>query len=213
MDEAQQKEYVAAHMDSDLQFVLSDSGVSLEGQVAIARRYGNMRKFRAVGDTRADVRRACLNDFAIPQDTPESRAETAAMVSAWEVAQEYISKEVEIRAEAKVLGQPRALQVHERQAMLKAVELVYGPLQEAEAPSAEYLSVKAEETETNEPQASSLDEVTSKRDSQTAELQTGLDSSGHIRITKTKVKSKLPATTEEYRRVMAARYKSKSWLA
>ena len=213
MDEAQQKEYVAAHMDSDLQFVLADSGVSLEGQVAIARRYGNMRKFRAVGDTRADVRRACLNDFAIPQDTPESRAETAAVVSAWEVAQEYISKEVEIRAEAKVLGQPRALQVHERQAMLKAVELVYGPLQEAEAPSAEYLSVKAEETETNEPQASSLDEVTSKRDSQTAELQTGLDSSGHIRITKTKVKSKLPATTEEYRRVMAARYKSKSWLA
>ena len=209
MDEAQQKEYVAAHMDSDLQFVLSDSGVSLEGQVAIARRYGNMRKFRAVGDTRADVRRACLNDFAIPQDTPESRAETAAVVSAWEVAQEYISKEVE----AKVLGHPRALQVHERQAMLKAVELVYGPLQEAEAPSAEYLSVKAEETETNEPQASSLDEVTSKRDSQTAELQTGLDSSGHIRITKTKVKSKLPATMEEYRRVMAARYKSKSWLA
>ena len=135
------------------------------------------------------------------------------MVSAWKVAQEYISKEVEIRAEAKVLGQPRALQVHERQAMLKAVELVYGPLQEAEAPSAEYLSVKAEETETNEPQASSLDEVTSKRDSQTAELQTGLDSSGHIRITKTKVKLKLPATTEEYRRVMAARYKSKSWLA
>ena len=213
MDEAQQKEYVAAHMDSDLQFVLADSGVSLEGQVAIARRYGNMRKFRAVGDTRADVRRACLNDFAIPQDTPESRAETAAVVSAWEVAQEYISKEVEIRAEAKVLGQPQALQVHERQAMLKAVELVYGPLQEAEAPSAEYLSVKAEETETNEPQASSLDEVTSKRDSQTAEIQTGLDSSGHIRITKTKVKLKLPATTEEYRRVMAARYKSKSWLA
>ncbi|CAL1144703.1 unnamed protein product, partial [Cladocopium goreaui] len=31
-------EYVAAHMDSDLQFVLADSGVSLEGQVAIARR-------------------------------------------------------------------------------------------------------------------------------------------------------------------------------
>ena len=44
MDEAQQKEYVAAHMDSDLQFVLSDSGVSLEGQVAIARRYGNMTR-------------------------------------------------------------------------------------------------------------------------------------------------------------------------
>ena len=222
MTEAEQKEFVATHMDSDLQFVLSDSGVSLLGQVAIARRYGSLRKFRAVGDTRADVRAACLADFAIPQDTPDGRAEAAAVVSSWEVAQEYISKEVEIRAEAKALGQPRALQVHERQAMLKAVETVYGPLQEAEAPSAEYLSLKAEETETNEPQASSLDEVTSKRDSQTSEMQTGLDPTGHIRITKTKVKAKLPSNTEDYRRVMrvemnswlcmAARYKAKSWL-
>ena len=209
-------------MDSDLQFVLADSGVTLAGQVAIARHYGSLRKFRAIGDTRAEVRRACLADFAIPQDTPESRAEAAAIVSSWEVAQEYISKEVEIRAEAKVLGQPRALQVHERQAMVRAVEAVYGPLQEAESPSSEYLSVKAEETESNEPQAASLDEVTSRKDSQTAEMQTGLDSTGHIRITKTKVKAKLPSSTEDYRRVMrvemnawlcmAARYKAKSWL-
>ena len=163
MDEAGQKEVISANMDSDLQFILADSGVTLTGQVAIARRYGNMRKFRAVGDTRAEVRRSCLQDFGIPQDTPDSRAETAAVVSAWEVAQEYIAKEVEIRAEAKVLGQPRALQVHERQAMIRAVETVYGTIQEAEAPSPEYLSIKAEETESNEPvAAAALDEVTSR---------------------------------------------------
>eukprot|EP00435_Cladocopium_sp_Y103_P076267 s462_g85.t1 len=222
MNEAEQKEFVATNMDSDLQFVLADSGVTLNGQVSIARRYGSLRKFRAVGDSRAEVRRACLQDFAIPQDTPDSRAEAAAMVSAWEVAQEYIWKEVEIRAEAKVLGQPRQLQVHERQAMIKAVEAVYGVIQEAESPSTDYLSIKAEETESNEPQAASLDEMTSKRDSQTSALQSGLDSSGHIRITRTKVKAKLPTTTEDYRRVMriemnawlamAARYRSKSWL-
>eukprot|EP00435_Cladocopium_sp_Y103_P010622 s953_g2.t1 len=199
MDEAQMKQFISEHMDSDLQFVLGDSGVSLEGQTAIARRYGSLRKI-----------------------TPESRAETAAVVSSGEIAQEYISKEVEIRAEAKVLGQPRQLQVHERQAMWKAVEAVYGVLQEAECPSPEYLSVKSEETETNEPQAASLDEVSSKKDSQTSGMQTNVGSSGHIRITKTKMKSKMPATTEEYRRVMrvemnawlcmAARYKAKSWL-
>eukprot|EP00435_Cladocopium_sp_Y103_P002353 s4728_g1.t1 len=222
MNEAEQKQYVAEHMDSDLQFVLGDCGVSLTGQVAIARRYGSMRKFRAVGDTRADVRRACLTDFTIPQDTPDGRAEAAAVVSAWEVAQEFINKETEIRAESKALGQPRTLQVHERQAMVKAVELVYGPLQDAEAPSTDYLSVKAEETETNEPQAAPLDEISSKRDSATSEMQTGLDSTGHIRITRTKVKSKMPSTTEDYRRVMrvemnawlcmAARYRAKAWL-
>ena len=53
-------------------------------------------------------------------------------------------------------------------------------------------------------------------------MQSGLDSTGHIRITRTKVKAKLPSNTEDYRRVMrvemnawlcmAARYKAKSWL-
>ena len=90
------------------------------------------------------------------------------MVSAWEVAQEFIQKETEIRGEAKVLGQPRTLQVHERQAMVRAVEAVYGSLQESETPSVEYLSLKAEETEINEPLAASLDEVSSKRDSTTS---------------------------------------------
>ena len=181
-----------------------------------------LRKFRALGDSRAEIRQACLQDFAIPQDNPADRAETAAIVSSWEVAQEFIAKETEIRAEAKVLGQPRTLQVHEGQAMVKAVEAVYGVLQESETPSVEYLSVKAEETETNEPVAASLDEVSSRKDSTTSQMQTGLDSTGHIRITKTKVKSKLPSNTEEYRRAMrvemyawlcmAARYKAKAWL-
>lgn len=222
MNDEEMKKLVAERLDSDLPFVLGDSGVALEGQVAIARRYGSLRKFRAIGDTRAEVRTSCFQDFAIPNDTPESRAQIAAVVSAWEVAQEYINKETKIRAESKALGQPRILQTHERQSMIKAVEAVYGSVSEAESPSADYLSVKAEETETNEPCAAPLDEITSKKDSNASQIQTGLDSSGHIRITRTKVKSKMPSTTEDYRRVMkvemnawlcmAARYKAKSWL-
>ena len=38
-------------------------------QVAIARHYGSLRKFRAVDVARAEVRRACLADFAVPHDT------------------------------------------------------------------------------------------------------------------------------------------------
>lgn len=140
---------ITTNMDSDLQFVLSDSGVSLVAQYAKCRHYQSMRKFRAVGDSRAEVRRACLQDFGIPQDTPANRADAAAVVSAWDTAQEYIVKETELRAEAKVTGQPRQLQAHERQAMMKAVEAVYGALADFESPSSDYLSVKAEETETN----------------------------------------------------------------
>jgi hypothetical protein len=65
---------VQTHMDSDLQFILGEAGVSLEHQVGIARHYGNLRKFSALGDDRAAIRTACVQDFAIPQDTPERRS-------------------------------------------------------------------------------------------------------------------------------------------
>lgn len=222
MTPEEQKEFVSTHMDSDLQFILGDSGVSLQAQVAIARRYGTVRRFNALADDRAQMRTACLQDFAIGMGTPDERAEVASIVAAWEVAKDFSAKEIELRAEAKVLGQPRILQTHERQAMLRAVEQVYGSLHDSEAPAPDYLAVKAEETETNEPLAAALDEILSRKDTAHSQLQSSVDSSGHIRVTRARTKGKTPTTTEEYRRVMkieayswlcmAARYKAKAWL-
>ena len=106
--------------------------------------------------------------------------------------------------------------------MLRAVEAVYGVLGDSECPSSDYLSLKAEETEANEPTAAPLDEVISRQSSSNSVLQSALDSSGHIRVTRTKNKSKMPGGTEDYRKVMkvemyawlamASRYRSKHWL-
>ena len=83
-------------------------------------------------------------------------------------------------------------------------------------------ALKAEETELNEPTAAPLDEIISRKDTSNSQIQSTVDSAGHLRVTRTKNKSKLPTTTEEYRRVMrvemfswlamSARYKSKHWL-
>ena len=222
MEPAAQLEFVRDHMDADLQFILGESGVSLENQVAISRHYGSLRKFSALGDDRAAIRTCCIQDFAIPNDNPASRAQTASVVAAWETAKEYMAKEIELKAEAKVLGQPRVLQIHERQAMIRAVENLHGHLNDSECPSADYLSVKAEETESNEPTASPLDEIISKQASSNSQIQSTVDSSGHIRVTRTRTKAKMPVSTEEYRKIMkvemfswlamASRYKAKHWL-
>ena len=222
MDPLAQREFVQNNLDSDLQFILSDSGVALVHQVSIARHYGSLRKFSALGDDRASIRTSCLQDFALPADSPENRSQIAAIVSAWETSKEYLAKEIELKAEAKILGQPRNLQIHERQAMLRAVEAVHGSLNDAECPAADYLSLKAEETEANEPTAAPLDEILSKLASSSSSIQSTVDGSGHIRITRTKTKSKMPSTTEEYRKIlkvemyswlaMASRYKAKHWL-
>ena len=177
----------------------------------MSRHYGSMRRFSAIADDRATLGTVCLQDFAIVQDNPNGRAQTAAIVSAWETAREMIAKEIEIRAEAKILGQPGILQAHERQAMLRALETAYGSMPaESETPSNDYLSLKAEETETNEPIASPLDEIVSKKDSSNSALQSTLDSSGHIRVTRTKNKTKMPANTEEYRKAM--KVEANAWL-
>ena len=166
----------------------------------LARRYGSLRKFNAIGDDRPQIRTACLQDFAIPQDTPENRAEVASIVAAWETAKEFVAKEIELRAEAKVLGQPKFLQSHERQSMIRAVERIHGCLGESETPSSDYLALKAEETELNEPVASPLDEIISKRDNASSHIQSTVDSSGHLRSLGSKTKPGCPATLRNIER-------------
>ena len=83
--------------------------------------------------------------------------------------------------------------------MMRAVSTAYGKLNEAETPSAEYLALKAEETEQNEPTAAQLDTITTKRDSQTASIQSSVDPAGHLRIIKTKQKVEMPQNSEAYR--------------
>ena len=161
-------------------------------------------------------------DFGIPNDTVEGRAQAAAIVAAWELAKEYTTKEAELKAEAKVLGHKRVVQVQERQAMLRAVTTTYGKLNEGETPSSEYLSTKMDECEANEPTASSLDKISSKKGNQVESLRSTVDASGHVRITKTMQKLDMPHNSEAYRRVMkveahtwlcmSARFRAKSWL-
>ena len=107
--------------------------------------------------------------------------------------------------------------------MLRAVETTLGTLSEHDVPSSEYLALKVEECENGEVTAASLDEITSKAHKNTASLQTSLDTSGHVRVVKTKTKGSLPSNTEEYRQAMkleavtwlcmASKFKAKQWLA
>ena len=219
--EAEMKEAVAK-ADSDLQYILQEANASLSTQYQVVQVHSSRRRFQAIADTRAEARAAAHDDFRIPNNTVEGRAQIAAIVAAWELAKEFTSKEVELKAEAKVLGHKRVVQVQERQAMLKAVTTAYGKLNEAETPSSEYLSTKMEECEANEPTASSLDKISSKRDNQVESLQSTVDPQGHVRVTKTMQKLDMPHNSEAYRRVMkveahawlcmSARFRAKSWL-
>ncbi|CAL1142577.1 unnamed protein product [Cladocopium goreaui] len=218
------REYLRNNVTSDLQYVWDDAEIPLTLQYDMAQHYKSLRVFTALGENSADVRTAVQADFNLdPARDPAVRAQVAQVVAAWNAGKELYTKEKEIQAESKVLGVPRHLQHSERLAMLKAVEKVLGHLTDHETPSAEYLALKVEECENGECTAASLDEVSSKADRNTSALQTSLDSTGHVRITKTKSKGRLPETTEEYRKLMkleattwlcmSSKFKSKHFLA
>jgi hypothetical protein len=61
----QKREYIRDHLDSDLHFLLEDAGVALTGLYAIAQLYRTVKHFSALGDDRAEVRKARKDDFGI----------------------------------------------------------------------------------------------------------------------------------------------------
>ena len=216
------KRAAVALADSDLQLVLQEAGASLDTQHKVVQVHTTRRRFQAIADSRAEARLAAEKDIGLDKNTIEGRAQIAAIVVAWEAARDYDQKEHELRAEARILGQRRVLQVQERQAMLRAVTLVHGKLNESETPSNEYLSAKAEQCESNEPLAAALDMISSRKDQQVEAIQSTVDPTGLVRVTKTLAKQEMPHNSEAYRRVlklegfawlcMAARYKAKPFL-
>jgi uncharacterized membrane protein YgcG len=128
-----------------------------------------------------------------------------AVVSAWEASSDFIEADTKIRAEAKILGTPRALSAGDKMAMRKAVETAYGKIPEKECPSNVYIASKLEDLEDGELVASPLDEIISRADGCSAQLDlaSSLDVQGRLKVTKTKPKSKMPTSTEELRTKLA----------
>ena len=213
---AAQRTWLAAHVDSDLLFLWNEAQVSLDLQHRLGQSgMLNVRKFSSIDDSRATVRAAFALDFgldvaAVAPAGPAARMDLAALVCAWEVSKEQVSKETQMRAEAKSLRIQRPISLQEQVSMKRAVEVVTGAIPASEAPSAEYLSAKTEEVENNLPTASRLDEVTSTDDAEAVTMAASLDLSGRIQIVRRKAKTALPNNPEDFR--MRMRIEMHAWM-
>ena len=216
------RNFLQAEVDADLVFIWDEAGVSLQNQYIVAQNYRSVRKFAAIGDSRADVRTAFQADVPIdPAAGAAQRAELACLVTSWQVASEMTEKEIQSRAEARNLGIPRQVTFTDRNALVSAFERVHGRLEDRDTPSADYLSQKVEEVEQGELLASQLDEIGSKDEALTLSIQSSVDSSGRLRITRERKKSKLPNNSEELRAklklesnafvMLGAKFRNRAW--
>ena len=200
VDDAARRLFLHTEVDSDLVYVWDEAGVSLEHQYLLGQDYRTVRKFSAIGDTRAEARQAFIADIPLdPAAGAAQRAALAGLVTAWQVSSELNDKDIQNRAEAKNLGVPRPLTFTDRNALYYAYERVHGALEDKNSPSADYLSQKMEEVEQGELLASNLDEVGSKEESLTIAIQSSVDASGRLRVARERKKSKLPTNSEELR--------------
>ena len=218
----QRREWLQTNVAADLTYIWEQMGVTLDHQYELGQNYTNVALFGALADTGADARTALGRDLGIdPAANPANRARLAAIVAAWQQAAGAAEKERSVKAEARVMGLPKPLLQTERHAMRVAVERTAGRMEEKDEPSPDYVAMKLEEVEAGDLTASTLDEVCSVRDDSHGQLQSNLDSTGRIRITKEKKKAKMPVNSEELRSklklegnmllMLTARFRNKTW--
>ncbi len=222
LTDEQRRDFLQTHVDADLIFVWDEAGVPLTVQHELGQNYRSVRKFAALGDTRAEVRAAFQADLTLdPAANPAVRPTLASLVTAWQVASEVTDKEIQARAEAKNLGVPRQVTFTDRNALVSSYERVYGRLEDRDTPSGDYLSQKVEEVEQGELLASQLDEIGSKEETLTIAIQSSVDASGRLRVTRERKKSKLPKDSEELRSklkleanafvMLGAKFRNRAW--
>ena len=222
LTDEQRRDFLQAHVDADLIFILDEAGVPLNVQYDLCQNYRSVRKFSALGDTRVEVRAAFQADLGLdPAANPAARPILASLVTAWQVSSEVTDKEIQARAEAKNLGVPRQVTFTDRNALVSSYERVYGRLEDKDTPSADYLSQKVEEVEQGELLASQLDEIGSKEETLTIAIQSSVDSAGRLRATRERKKSKLPKDSEELRAklkleansfvMLGAKFRNRAW--
>ena len=188
-----------------------EAGAPIPLQYKLGQNFTTVRRFASYEDDRAKVRNALKTDFALDgaADLP-SRAAVAAIISAWESCSQGSRIE---GPEAKVLGVTRPVTQTDRMAMKVSYEKSYGTIEDSVEPLDEYLSTQLEELESHEPCASPLSEVTSRKNARTMGIQTSVDTSGHVRIVKSKQKGSLPQGTEELRQVLKVEGNTRRYLA
>ena len=200
----------------DLLFLLTESGCLLEQQYDLVEAgYQTVRRFAGYDDDRARMRAALAADFDLDVTAgapmgKAARLALASLITAWESAKEFLGRETQLRTEAKALGVTRMVDILDRTSMKRAVEVLYGRIPPREAPSVDYLSIKLEEVENNDPTASPMDEIASMADKDLTALVPGWDAAGRQQLLRKRPKGELPLNAESFRTTL--RVEKNLWL-
>ena len=93
-------------------------------------------------------------------------------------------KEIQAKAQASVSGSLKAISTNDRCAMRQVVEGTLGLLSDDEVPGPNYITLKVDEVEQNDPRVPPLDEIAHLEHSTDVDLTVGVDDTGAFRTIK-----------------------------
>ena len=100
-----EKRLEVAGADANLVFFFEDHALPLDQQCGLVHAgYNSLRRFTRLGDTKPAFRTAVAAELTLDAATAPGRLLLSILVGIWDAANQYVSKEVTLRAEAKVLG-------------------------------------------------------------------------------------------------------------
>ena len=199
--EAEMRQLLQRECDADLAYLFAESNLALKVQYDVVQAgYKAIKTLVGLEESRAAFRTAAIQEFNLdPGGAAGNRLQLATLVGVWETAREQQTREVQVRAEAKALRQPRPISSQENLAMRRVVENLHGKMQDYEVPSMSYLSDKLEELELNNPQASPLDEILSIDDGEEQAIVPAFDVAGRLTVVRRKLKVLMPTGPEDFR--------------
>ena len=203
----------AAALDSDLQFVLANIGISIEHQaMAYDRQLKSIRMFATMADTRAEVRIRVRLLWAIdPNENGISPGEQVArmaaeikLVAAWESCRNRAEERDKVEAQRSVANQPITLSHNDFKGRRKVFEQAYHKLEDDEAPGKSYLETLDTRIGDGEFRPERLIEVITEDedlDDGAPDIQFNKETGTFKSVAKKKT-GKVPSTPEELRKVL-----------
>eukprot|EP00971_Amphidinium_carterae_P038765 762198-Amphidinium_carterae.1 len=145
----EQRTEAKSKWDSELAWILADSEVPEEMQLALSHvGYHQLKIFMGLGETRTEVKSALKSDIGLDAESIADAGlaqhqQVALVIAAWEASRDYVAQERKDCLEARASNLPKELQVTEQSSMRVAYEASYGKLEKSRSGRQSILGVEA----------------------------------------------------------------------
>ena len=190
-------------LDSDLSYLLDDSGVPREVQAKLAEvGYKSCRIFARAAETAAELRQMVKDDMTLdPTADAKARVVTAALINVWEAARVRNDQRIKAQAEQKVHDVPVAISKGQHLELTRAFARAHSKeLEDKECPAPGYVESLLEMVEAGELETEKLQSVVTKEQASGEPFGAcRIQGDGTVKFTRKAAESAPPTSPEELR--------------